>query len=120
MNKRSAIVTAGGVVASFVAGAVSVSSGLGLGNSATAATTAPTTGPTAARVKPVIKHRRIVVHKKAPQATSTAGTPQTVVLPAPAPSIAAGPSTGPVSMTSGSHASTSGDDTENDHEGGDD
>ncbi|HEX2425049.1 MAG TPA: hypothetical protein VHM47_04110 [Actinomycetota bacterium] len=114
MNKRSAIVTAGGVVASFVAGAVSVSSGLGLGNSVTAATAAPTSGPTASRVKPVIKHRRIVVHKKAPKAR--AAGPQTVVLPAPASSIA----TAPISMTSGSHASGSGELDDATESGGDD
>jgi uncharacterized membrane protein len=116
MNKRSAIVTAGGVVASFVAGAVSVSSGLGLGNSATAAT-APTAGPTAAPVRPVIKHRRIVVHRKAPQPRATAGAPKTVVLPAPGSSAA----TAPVSMTSGSHAAGSGElDDATDIERGDD
>jgi len=91
MNKRSAIVTAGGVVASFVAGVVSVSSGLGLGNTATAATT-PTTGPSPARVKPIVKHRRIVVHRKAPTPRATQGGPQTVVLPAPATSTGARPS----------------------------
>lgn len=116
MNKRSAIVTAGGVVASFVAGAVSVSSGLGLGNSATAASAAPTTGPTAARVKPVIKHRRIVVHKKAPQPKATAGAPRTVVLPAPGSSNA----TAPISMTSGSHASGGGELDDATENGGDD
>jgi hypothetical protein len=109
VNKRSAIVTAGGVVASFVAGVVSVSSGLGLGSAATAPT-APTTGPSAAQAKPVIKHRRIVVHKKAPGRKAATGAPQTVVLPAP--------STAPISMTSGSHASSGG--FENENEGGDD
>jgi hypothetical protein len=113
MNKRSAIVTAGGVVASFVAGVVSVSSGLGLGNTATAATT-PTTGPSPARVKPIVKHRRIVVHKKAPTPKATQGGPQTIVLPAPATSTA------PISMTSGSHASGGEFENETEHEGGDD
>jgi hypothetical protein len=110
MNKRSAILAAGGVVASFVAGAVSVSSGLGVGNSASATT--PTTGP-AARVKPIVRHRRIVVHKKAPAPGVSGAAGRTVVLPAP-------PSTAPISMTSGSHAASGELESETDPSGGDD
>ena len=110
MNKRSAILAAGGVVASFVAGAVSVSSGLGVGNSASA--TIPTTGP-AARVKPIVRHRRIVVHRKAPASGLNGTAGRTIMLPAPS-------STAPISMTSGSHASSGETENEADPSGGDD
>jgi hypothetical protein len=112
MNKRSAIATAGGVVASFVAGMAAVSSNLGLGSQAA---TVPTSRPVAERVEPIVKHRRIVVHKTAPAAKGArAQAPRTVVLPAPASAT----SFAPMSTTSGSHAA--GGESEHESERGDD
>jgi hypothetical protein len=105
MDKRSAIATAGGVVASFVAGVAAVSFHWGLGNSTTSAAPA---SPAAARVKPIVKHRTVVVHRRAKP--TDAG--RTVVLPAPATSGSA------VTMTSGSHAS--GGENEIENEAGED
>lgn len=101
MDKRSAIVTAGGVVASFVAGAAAVSFHWGLGTQTTSAAAA---SPAAARAKPIVKHRTVVVHRKAKPA---GGQGRTVVLPAPGTSGSA------VTMTSGSHAAGADNEIEN-------
>lgn len=91
MNKKSALVTAGGLTASFVAGIAAVSFDWGLlGTSAVAA--APTTATSPNPQKPIIKHRTIVVHKKAPAPKPSAATgartvtiPQTTTVAPPAP-----------------------------------
>jgi hypothetical protein len=114
MNKKSALTTAGALTASFVAGAAAVSFNWGLGTPAgvSAATAAP---GTATPVKPIIKHRTIVIHKKSP-APPSAGAPRTVVVSAPAPP----PATVPVATTSGSHAGGGGGDDGEGGGGGDD
>lgn len=115
MNRRSAIATAGGVVASFVAGMAAVS--LNAGGSATttaAAAARPAASPTA-RVKPIIKHRTVVVHKKA-KAPAVAGSPGAIVLPAPGSATR-----GHVTMTGGSAVGNAEPDEGSEHEsGGDD
>ena len=63
MDKRSALLTAGGLAASFVAGAAAVSFNWGIG--IPQATTAADGGLTIP-LKPVVKHRTVVIHKKAP------------------------------------------------------
>ncbi len=108
MNKKSAIATAGGLVASFVAGIAAVSFNWGIGTPSAASTAAAPKGTTPTPVKPIIKHRTITVHKKAPTPTGSAGSasaPRTVVLPAQ-PVAAAPP---PVTTTSGSTASGGGE-----------
>jgi hypothetical protein len=111
MNKRSAIVTAGGLAASFVAGVAAVSANWGLGtpSSSVVSATAPTTPKP---VKPIVKHRRIVVHKKAPAPKGP---------PSPGPTIAvSGPTqTAPVVTTSGSHGA-GGESDDGAERGGDD
>ena len=116
MDKRSALVTAGGLTASFVAGIAAVSFDWGLlGASAPSAAAAPTSASPKA-LKPIVKHRTIVVHKKAPpKPSSPTGVARTVALPAPAPATVA-PST-PVAKTSGSPAG--GGDDGGEHGGGD-
>ena len=92
MNKRSALLTASGLTASFAAGAAAFSFNWGLGTSNASTVAAAPAGSTTPKVKPIVKHRTIVVHKKAPSTTGTAGSPsvapQTVVVPAPAPVVA--------------------------------
>jgi hypothetical protein len=102
MNKKSAVVTAGGLAASFVAGVAAVSFHWGLGDPSVAAVSA--NGPAATaphkKVKPIVKHRRIVVHKKAPAPkgpSATSGS-RTVTVAPPAPT-----QNPPVVTTSGSH-----------------
>ncbi len=108
MNKRSALLTASGLAASFVAGAAafSVNWGLGSANGSTVAANQD------AGVKPIVKHRTIVVHRKAP-ASAAGARPQTVVLPAPAPAHST------VVTTTGGSA-TAGGEHEDETEGGDD
>ena len=89
MNKKSALATAGALTASFVAGAAAVSFNWGLGTptpSAGAATRAPASKP----LKPIVKHRTIVIHKKSPASPSSAA-PRTVVVSAPAATVATAP-----------------------------
>jgi hypothetical protein len=109
MNKRSALLTASGLTASFAAGAAAFSFnwGLGTSNASTVAAATPTRSAPH-KVKPIVKHRTVVVHKKAPSTAGTAGSPsvapQTVVVPAPAPAAVA-PAAAPkpvVTHTSGS------------------
>jgi len=119
MDKRSALVTAGGLTVSFVAGIAAVSFDWGLlGASAPSAAAAPTSaGPKT--LKPIVKHRTIVVHKKAPSPKPSAATgARTVTLPAPAPTTVA-PST-PVAKTSGSPAGAGDDGGDSGEHGGDD
>ena len=67
MNKKSAIATAGGLVASFAAGVAAVTFNWGIANSTAATTSAATPSPSKTpKVKPIIRHRTITVHKKAP------------------------------------------------------
>jgi hypothetical protein len=111
MNKKSAIVTAGGLVTSFVAGVAAVSFNWGLGRSTTTQAAAAVPKKTVP-VKPIIKHRTITVHKKSPApAGAPAQAPRTVFVPPPA----AASTTPPVTSTSGSHGA-GGDDG---HESGD-
>ena len=117
MNKKSAIATAGGLVASFVAGIAAVSFNWGIGTPSAASTTSAPTGATTAPVKPIVKHRTITVHKKAPasKTSPSPAAPQTVVMAAQPAAVAPAP----VTTTSGSTAGGSeGDDGE--REGGDD
>lgn len=110
MNKKSAIVTASGLVTSFVAGVAAVSFNWGLGHSTAtqAAAVLPETNPS---TKPIIKHRTITIHKKSPTSAATsAQAPRTVVMPGAGTSM-----TSPLTTTSGSHG-TGGDDS---HESGD-
>ncbi|HEX3299112.1 MAG TPA: hypothetical protein VHW68_03260 [Actinomycetota bacterium] len=119
-NKRSAVLTAGGLAASFMAGAAAVTFHWGMGtSSASTVAAAPSRAAAPKPLKPIVKHRTIVVHRKAPAppATTTAPAPapaaQTVVVPAPAPT----------STTSKSVTTTGGSPTaagENEHEGSDD
>jgi hypothetical protein len=101
MNKRSAVVTAGGLAASFMAGAAAVAFNWGLGATAPSSVSAAATlGPTA--TKPRVRHRTIVVHKKARGGTPTPG--RTVIVPAPSP-VASSPAatTGGSAVVSGEH-----------------
>ncbi|MGE5226244.1 MAG: hypothetical protein ACM3OO_05155 [Planctomycetaceae bacterium] len=123
MNKRSALLTAGGLATSFAAGAAafSVNWGLGTSNASTVAAATPTK-TAAPKVKPIIKHRTVVVHKKAPATPGSAGSPslapQTVVVPAPAPAVA--PATAPKpAVTHTSASPTAGGEHESEG-GGDD
>ena len=121
MNKRSAVVTAGGLAASFMAGAAAVTFNWGMGtSSASTVAAAPGRVAPAKPLKPIVKHRTIVVHRKAtppPSAGSaaTAPAPRTVVVPAPAPT-----STTSKSVTTTGGSATTGGDSEHDHEGSDD
>jgi hypothetical protein len=67
MNRKSAIATAGGLVASFAAGVAAVTFNWGLGSPAAATTPVATPSPAKThKTKPIIRHRTITVHKKAP------------------------------------------------------
>jgi hypothetical protein len=117
MNKKSALVTAGGLAASFVAGIAAVSFNWGMGTPAPAVTAAAAAPTAPKHVKPIVRHRRIVVHKKAPApkgpASSSPGS-RTVRVAPPTP-------TPPVVTTSGSHAGGGeSDDRGEGGEGGDD
>jgi hypothetical protein len=113
MDKKSAIATAGGLVASFVAGVAAVSFNWGLGGVSTASPPATPSPSQPAKVKPIVKHRTITIHKKAPAPKPTPSS-QTIVLAAPAATAPA-----PVATTSGSHAAGD-DEGEHEHEGGGD
>jgi hypothetical protein len=119
-NKRSAVLTAGGLAASFMAGAAAVTFHWGMGTSA-ASTVSSAPGRTAPTkpLKPIVKHRTIVVHRKAPSPPAATMAPapaaQTVVVPAPAPT----PTTSKSVTTTGGSATTGGE-NEHEHEGSDD
>lgn len=122
MNKRSAVVTAGGLAASFMAGAAAVTFNWGMGTSS-ASTVAAATGKAAPSkpLKPIVKHRTIVIHRKAPSPPSATTAPapapagRTVVIPTPAPS-----STASKSVTTTGGSPTASGEGEHDHEGSDD
>ena len=91
MNRKSAIATAGGLVASFAAGVAAVTFNWGIANSTAATTSAATPSPSKTpKVKPIIRHRTITVHKKAPapdpvsvpsgSSGSSGSTPRTITL----------------------------------------
>jgi hypothetical protein len=120
MKKRSAVVTAGGLAASFMAGAAAVTFNWGMGTSS-ASTVAAATGKAAPSkpLKPIVKHRTIVIHRKAPPPPSVTTAPapagRTVVIPAPAPTST---TPKPVTTTGGSPIASG--ESEHDHEGSDD
>lgn len=107
MDKRSALVTAGGLAASFVAGIAAVSFDWGLLGSSSSAGVA-TVAQSSARPEPIVKHRTIVVHRKA----HTTGTSSPVVTRTTSPHT-------PVATTSGSHSPGQGDDEGDDRSAGD-
>jgi hypothetical protein len=115
MNKKSAIATAGGLVASFVAGVAAVSFNWGLTRPTPVSQAASATSPVPAKVEPIIKHRTITIHKKAPthESTSASGSRTVVLAAAPAPATA------PVATTSASPVS-GGESDDGEREGGDD
>lgn len=117
MNKKSAIATAGGLVASFVAGVAAVSFNWGLTRPTTASQAASATSPAPAKVEPIIKHRTITIHKKAPthESPSASGSRTVVLAAPPAPATA----TAPVATTSASPVS-GGESDGGEREGGDD
>lgn len=119
-NKRSAMLTAGGLAASFMAGAAAVTFHWGMGtSSASTVAAAPGRVDPQKPLKPIVKHRTIVIHRKAtsPPSVTTAPAPtaQTVVVPAPAPTSKTSKS---VTTTGGSP--TASGESEHDHEGSDD
>ena len=120
MNKKSAIATAGGLVTSFAAGVAAVTFNWGLGSS-TAATTSAAAAPSAspaAKVKPIIKHRTITIHKKAPAPKPSASAPaQTITL---ASNPVYSHAVAPVTHTSGSAAGGGESEGGDRGEGGDD
>ena len=125
MNKKSAIATAGGLVASFAAGVTAVSFNWGLGTPTAASTTTPTVTPSqAAKVKPIVKHRTIRVHKKPKRPKPVSASPPRTVTYAAAPSSSSHYSN-PAAHSSGSHGGGSegsgseGSDGEGGGEGGD-
>jgi hypothetical protein len=106
VNKKSAIVTAGGLAASFVAGAAAVSSGWGLGRSINASALGAGSLVSSAPLKPIVKHRTIVIHRKAPAHVGVStGQQRIVVLPPSGQQRSA-----PVVTTSASPTATAGDD----------
>ena len=120
MNKRSAVVTAGGLAASFMAGAAAVTFNWGMGtSSASTAAAAPGRVAPAKPLKPIVKHRTIVIHRKAtpsPPATGSAPAGRTVVVPAPAPTS----TTTSKSVTTTGGSPTASVESEHEHEGSDD
>lgn len=120
MNKRSAVVTAGGLAASFMAGAAAVTFNWGMGtSSASTVAAAPSRVASPKPLKPIVKHRTIVIHRKAtpPPSATTGSAPaaRTVVVPAPAPT-----STTTKSVTTTGGSPTTSGESEHDHEGSDD
>jgi hypothetical protein len=115
MNKRSAVLTAGGLATSFMAGAAAVTFNWGMDTSSALTVAAAPGG--VETPKPIVKHRTIVIHRKAtpPPSATTASAPaaRTVVVPAPAPMSTTSKSV----TTTGGSPTTSG---ESDHEGSDD
>jgi len=120
-NKRSAVLTAGGLAASFMAGAAAVMFHWGMGtSSASTVASAPISVKPSKPLKPIVKHRTIVIHRKAPSPPPAAATPpasQTVVIPAPA--VAPTTTTSKSVTTTGGSATTGGE-NEHEHEGSDD
>ena len=121
-NKRSAVLTAGGLAASFMAGAAAVTFHWGMGtSSASTVAAAPSSVDPPKPLKPLVKHRTIVIHRKAPSpsapsmATGPAPSARTVVIPAPAPT-----STTSKSVTTTGGSATTGGESEHEHEGSDD
>ncbi len=114
MNKKSAVLTAGGLATSFMAGAAAVTFNWGMGTSSASTVAA---APGVESPKPIVKHRTIVIHRKAtpPPSATTAAAPvaRTVVIPAPAPMSTTSKSV----TTTGGSPTTSG---ESEHEGSDD
>jgi hypothetical protein len=98
MDKRSALVTAGGLAASFVAGIAAVSFDWGIIGSSPSADVA-SAAQSSARPEPIVKHRTIVVHRKAP---TRGASPPVARTTSPHPVTVAPPA--PVAMTSGSHS----------------
>ena len=120
MKKRSAVVTAGGLAASFMAGAAAVTFNWGMGtSSASTVAAAPGRVAPAKPLKPIVKHRTIVIHRRAPSPPSVTTAPapagRTVVIPAPAPTST---TPKPVTTTGGSPIASG--ESEHDHEGSDD
>ncbi|HEV8088346.1 MAG TPA: hypothetical protein VGQ50_06715 [Actinomycetota bacterium] len=119
-NKRSAVLTAGGLAASFMAGAAAVTFHWGMGtSSASTVASAPISVKPSKPLKPIVKHRTIVIHRKAPSPPPAAATPpasQTVVIPAPA----VAPTTTSKSVTTTGGSATTGGENEHEHEGSDD
>src|SRR3954454_5605164 len=65
-NKRSAVLTAGGLAASFMAGAAAVTFHWGMGTSAASTVSAePGRAESPKPLKPIVKHRTIVIRRKA-------------------------------------------------------
>ena len=121
-NKRSAVLTAGGLAASFMAGAAAVTFHWGMGtSSASTVASAPISVKPSKPLKPIVKHRTIVIHRKAPSpppaAAATPPASQTVVIPAPA--VAPTTTTSKSVTTTGGSATTGGE-NEHEHEGSDD
>lgn len=119
-NKRSAVLTAGGLAASFMAGAAAVTFHWGMGTSSASTVEAASSRVQPPKpLKPIVKHRTIVIHRKAtpPPTTTTAPAPaaRTVVIPAPAPT-----STTSKSVTTTGGSATTGGENEHEHEGSDD
>jgi hypothetical protein len=119
MKKRSAVLTAGGLAASFMAGAAAVTFNWGMGtSSASTVAAAPGRVEPPKPLKPIVKHRTIVIHRKAtpPPSATTAPAPapagRTVVVPAPAPT-----STTSKSVTTTGGSPTASGESEHDHEG---
>jgi hypothetical protein len=108
MDKRSALVTAGGLAASFVAGIAAVSFDWGLLGSGTSAAAPARTHASPTPLKPIVKHRTVVIHKKSPASSSPAGA-RTITIPRPAaPGISAS-QPAPAATTSGSHTAGTND-----------
>ena len=119
MNKRSAVLTAGGLATSFMAGAAAVTFNWGMGtSSASTVAAAPGRVEPPKPLKPIVKHRTIVIHRKAtppPSATTaSASAARTVLVPSTAPTTS---TTSKSVTTTGGSPTTSG---ESDHEGSDD
>jgi hypothetical protein len=121
-NKRSAVLTAGGLAASFMAGAAAVTFHWGMGTSAASTVSAePGRAESPKPLKPIVKHRTIVIHRKAPapspsMAPSAAPAARTVVVPAPPPTST---TTTKSVITTGGSPTASGE-NEHEHEGSDD
>jgi hypothetical protein len=114
MNKKSAVVTAGGLAASFVAGIAAVSFNWGLGTPSPSVVNAARPSPARKHVKPIVKHRRIVVHKKAPAPKGPPSPPGSRTI-----SVAPPAQTPPVVTTSGSHGGGGESDDGGERGGGD-
>ena len=120
MNKRSAVLTAGGLASSFMAGAAAVTFNWGMGtSSASTVAAAPGRVEPPKPLKPIVKHRTIVIHRRAPSPPSVTTAPapagRTVVIPAPAPTST---TPKPVTTTGGSPIASG--ESEHAHEGSDD